>query len=417
MKDKIIEIGKNILIVLLLGSLLLLTIAAIPTHSVQSVPWLSKLLQPIAPVFGWNEAELTYVAEAVSASEAAKPIAISVMNSAGRSTAMWDFSQLDSALDRFSPFVTQAMNSGKNYRQVTNSQVQAALQGRSIYLHYGAPQHPSVLADWFGSRLNTDIGAIDGLILSSEDSKIVLYLLGSTFYATSTELSSAELLSVLTPYEPDGSAFAFETPYTLAPLSLLPGSRPAVPAVTLSTSTGSRSLEELATALGFNPYGESRYTDDLGTVSFSENDSSLEVTTDGKITYEAKSGRFSAENLHPESLARTAQLFLETVCGNTKGEGRLYLTSLTQSVDSTVCRFDYYVSGVPVVSAEAPVLVTFTGTSITQAQVQLYSFTATGKTIYPLPVAQAAALLDEGHALELSYCIHTDGTLSAGWNR
>ena len=59
---RLIELLKSILIVLLLCSLVLLTVAAVPTHTLREIPWLASLLQPIAPLLGLPQAELAYVA-------------------------------------------------------------------------------------------------------------------------------------------------------------------------------------------------------------------------------------------------------------------------------------------------------------------------------------------------------------------
>ena len=209
MKHRIIEICKNILIVLLVGSLLLLTIAAIPTQSIRSVTWLSRLLQPFAPLMGWNEAELTYVAEAYPVTDAARPIAISIMNDAGRYTAMWDFDRLDAELETFSSYLGQAMDNAKSFHEVSDSQIQAALRTHSVYFAYGAPQQTAVLASWYDSSLSSAIGSVDGCILAVEENTLSLYLLGETSYAASTSISADSLLSILADYEPDGSSFAF----------------------------------------------------------------------------------------------------------------------------------------------------------------------------------------------------------------
>lgn len=417
MKHRTWELIKDILIVLLIVTLLLLALAALPSSSIRSMPRISRLLHPIAPLLGWNEAELTYVAEASPVTDAAAPIAISIMNDTGRHTVMWNFSKLDSELDHFSSFVTQALTNSKNFRQVSDSQVQSALKGSSLYLRYDTPQHPSVLASWFDSKLEAAISPVDRCILAAENGFIVLYLLGETSYAATTNLSAEPLLAALAAYEPDGSMFAFEGGYALSPLSLIPGSRPAVPALSLSVPLTARSIDSLATDLGFNPYGESRYTDDSGVETFSEEGSSLVVRPDGAISYRSETAQFSADTATPEALTQTAVQFVEAVFGSITGEGRLYLSALTQEEDRTICKFDYYISGVPLVMPESAVVITFTEQAITEAHVAFYTFTATGKMIYPLPIAQAAALLEEGQPLEMTYRISADGVLSAGWSR
>ena len=55
---RLAELGKSILIVLLLCSLALLAVASVPTDSLREIPWLSTVLQPVAPLLGLPEAEL-----------------------------------------------------------------------------------------------------------------------------------------------------------------------------------------------------------------------------------------------------------------------------------------------------------------------------------------------------------------------
>ena len=65
MKHKLLEAGKTLLIAVLIGTLLLLTAIAVPKETIRSTPWLSNILQPLAPFLGLQEAELAYVEDAV----------------------------------------------------------------------------------------------------------------------------------------------------------------------------------------------------------------------------------------------------------------------------------------------------------------------------------------------------------------
>ncbi len=416
MKQRLIEIGKNIVIVLLSGTLLLLSLFAIPTASIEDRPWLAELLQPVAPLLGLSEAELTQVAQAEPVRDAARPIAISVMDRGGRHTAMWDRGVLDLTFERFAPHLGQALELAGQFAYVSPEQVQAALSDRSVYLRYAAPLPASLIASWLGASLEASIGEVDTCILSAAGDTVQLYLLGpAASYCTDTGIDPEELCALLQTFTPDGSAFAFETSYDLSPLSLLPGAAPAVPAITASDPCDSRYIDTLATAMGFNPYGESRYTDDRGNVRFSETGASLEIAAGGTITYRGESRRFTADSDHPEALAETARQLTELIFAGVPGEGRLYLTAFSQEEDTTVCRFNYVLAGIPLRLAEDAVRITFTGNTVTEAVVQVWSFTGSGKTVYPLPVPQAAAMLPDGDALEMGYCINTDLTLSAGW--
>lgn len=417
MKQRLVETGKNILIALLICSLLLLSFTALPSQSIRSLPWLSRLLQPVAPLLGLPEAELTYVAEAAPVLDAAQPIAISVNSRAGRSTAMWDFAALDRAFETFSPLLGQALDSAEHFNQASKEQIMLALSGESVYFRYGHALPAALPASWLDASLEAAVGQIHTCILSAADETLTLFLLGKADYAAVTAIPSEMLRTLLPLFEADGSQFAFETDLRLEALSLLPGSTPAVPSFTVSNPCDSRYINALATLLGFNPYGEGRYTDDLGTVRFSETNATLEITAAGLVAFRAEADRFTADTLQPQALAETARQWIDLVLTDVPGDGRLYLSGLTQSGNTTVCTFDYVISGIPVVMAGEAARVTFTGQSVSEAVIQVCSFTGTGKTIYPLPIAQAAAVLREGSALEMSYCINANDTLTAGWRQ
>ena len=417
MKTRFKEIGKNILIVLLICSLLLLTLIAMPTRSVSAIPWLSQLLQPMVPLLGLPEAELTYVAQAEPVPNGAQPIAISVHSDLGRHTALWDFSALDAAFSVFSPVLTQVMDHADSFRPASQYQIETALSGNSVYFRYASPIPMSLVASWLNSRLQAPLENVLSCIVSAQGGCLSLYLLSEEeAYLCDTTLTDSLLLPLLQSYEADGSAFAYESQYPLDPLSLLPA-KATVPAVSYAIPDDSRYAEELATSLGFNPYAETRYTDDRGTNCFNETGASLQITADGYVILLEENARFTADTTEPEALAEAARKLTNTITGNLAGDNRLYLTAMTQSDDTTICEFDYFVGGIRVQLSEPTATVHFSGTAVIQARVQLYSFSGTGKSEYPLPIAQAAAVLTSGSRLELAYHPDADGSLTAGWCR
>lgn len=416
MKTRMKEIGKNILIVLLIGSLLLLSVLAIPTRSISALPWLSQLLQPMAPLLGLSEAELTYVEQSEPVPDAAQPIAISINNDTGRHTAMWDFTALDEAFAVFAPVLAQALDASENFNLVSEYQVQSAISGSSVTFVYGGLLPAPLMASWLGGTLNAAIDTAGTCILAAQDGTLTLYLLDKNHrYAARTELSDQLLLPLLELYSADGSAFVFETDYPLSPMSLLPGNTPSAPACSFSNPCDSRFVDALATTLGFNPYAETRYTDDRGTDCFSETGASLEVSTSGHVLFRTENARYTAAGTDPEDLTETARQLTDTILEDVAGDGRLYLSSMSQDGDTTVCEFDYFISGIPVQLSEPAARVRFSKAAVTEVSIALYSFAGTGKTLYPLPIAQAAAVLEDGSPLELAYRLGPDGALNVGW--
>ena len=414
---RLVELLKSILIVLLLCSLVLLTVAAVPTHTLREIPWLASLLQPIAPLLGLPQAELAYVAPSPAIVDAARPVAISVRNSAGRSTAQWDFAALDARFDSLGSFLGQALDTAEIFTKVSGIQLQTALSGSGAYFCYGKALPPSLLASWLGGTLEAAVPEVESCLLALNGDRVQLYLIGETSYAADTPLSAQELSDLLESFRPDGSRFAFETEYALSPLSLIPGDAIAIPGGVVSTPLSSRYVEQLATDLGFNPYAENRYTDSEGAVHFSEANCTLTVEATGSIILtSAAEGRFAAAGPDLPALVETARQLADLATGDTLGDGRLYLSGVRRTDSETVCTFDYLFSGVPVLlDGGSAASVTFSGSSVTQITVQPRSFAADSATLYPLPVAQAAALLDDGRRLELQYRVTTAGVLDAGW--
>lgn len=414
---RLVELLKTILIVLLICSMVLLTVAVVPTYTLREVPWLSSLLQPIAPLLGLPQAELTYVAAAPAVLDAAKPVAISVRNSAGRSTARWDFNALDARFDSLGSFLGQALDTAEIFTKVSQTQLQTALSGNSAYFDYGKPLPATLLASWLGGTLEAAVPDTESCLLAVSGSAVQLYLIGETSYVADTPLAAGELTTLLESFRPDGSQFAFEAGYDLAPLSLLPGSAVAVPGGSVSDPVTSRYVEQLATDLGFNPYGESRYTDTDGAIHFSEANCALTIEPGGTIALtSAAEDRFAASGPDLAALVETARQLTALATGDSQGDGRLYLSGVTKTETETVCTFDYLFSGIPVVlDGGSAASVTFSGQTVTQMTVRPYRFSPDGGTIYPLPVAQAAALLPVGSELTLQYRLTTGGILDAGW--
>lgn len=414
---RFVELGKDILIILLLCSLLLLAVAAVPTKTIRDNPKLSQLLQPFGPLLGLPEAELAYVETALPILDAAQPVVISVQNSTGRSTAIWDFEALDTAFETYGGLLGQAMDTADLFTQATESQVRRALTGSSVYFRYSSSLPAGLLASWLGAGLEADVPDTQACLLALENGTAVLYLLGEPHFRAETQVQAEILEALLAQARPDGSQFAFEAGSRLDPMTLLPGGTVTVPAAATSNPCDSRYVDQLATELGFNPYGESRFTDDEGVTYFSEANCALEISASGLITLTADhADRFLAASGSDQALVETARQLVELAAGSVCGDGRIYLSGLTHEGERTVCTFDYLMNGVPVVLDRSAATVTFTGQSLVRLEVQVLDFSLTGEVLHPLPVAQAAAVLNPGSPLTLQYRI-SGNTLTAGWRK
>ena len=220
---------------------------------------------------------------------------------------------------------------------------------------------------------------------------------------------------------PDGSFFAFEDAQarfsSVEPLSLLPGQTPQIHAAEAANPCDARFSDALAATLGFNPYGDARYTDDAGNTTYTETGYALSISASGELLLRAdvQSTRFQAASGEQAELVECARSLLSAMTAGVNSDARLYLTDLEQNGSESVCTFDYFLSGIPVLPAGGyGAEVRFSGTSIVQVRLVLRAYTLTTQTLSVLPPAQAAAILPEGSALRLVYS-DTSAGITAGW--
>lgn len=416
MKRRVLELGKDVVLVLLVLSLILLALLSLPTESVRSSPVLSAILQPLAPLLGMEQAELAYMEVSEPVMDAAQPLAVSLRNSAGRYTAIWDFAALDVAFETLGGALGEALDTAGEPETVTEAQVRAALSRPSVYFDYGLELPAALVASWLDAAPGVTLPEMHACVLAVEQGAVALYLVGETVQRAETALSADTLENLLETFRPDGSAFAFEQDSTLSPASLVPGSNPAIPDAQVTSPCDSRYNETLATALGFNPYGDTTYTDAAGTTFYSEAGCALQISAAGQILLTSTAAdRFQAAGSDPEDLVEEARRLVALAAGDSAGEARLYLSALTETESETVCTFSYYLSGIPVVVGSEPAAqVTFTGRSVSRMEVTALQFETTGGTLPVMPVAQAAAVLPKGSSLRLEYKLQ-GGKVEAGW--
>ena len=95
-----LEIGKDLLIVILVLAVLSLTVLSLPDRMLASIPGISSVLGPFAGFFGLNPAELEYTENAAPGLDAAQPLAVSVRSPAGRFSASMIFPPLTAVTRR-----------------------------------------------------------------------------------------------------------------------------------------------------------------------------------------------------------------------------------------------------------------------------------------------------------------------------
>lgn len=423
-RRKWLERAKSLLIAVLALTVLALTVLALPAKTVTDTPWLAALVRPFASVMGLTQGELTAtpMADAASVTGAAQPVAVSVRNPAGRTSFQFDTAALDTAFEQFGAALGQALEGAQEPQRTTALRIQTALGKTSVAFRYPGEISPALAASWLQGgngagrecpRAVADSGkrGCGGEPVSGRRRAV----------RRQTQLDGDALEQLLQSCTPDGSFFAFEDAQarfsSVEPLSLLPGQTPQIHAAEAANPCDARFSDALAATLGFNPYGDARYTDDAGNTTYTETGYALSISASGELLLRAdvQSTRFQAASGEQAELVECARSLLSAMTAGVNSDARLYLTDLEQNGSESVCTFDYFLSGIPVLPASGyGAEVRFSGTSIVQVRLVLRAYTLTTQTLSVLPPAQAAAILPEGSALRLVYS-DTSAGITAGW--
>lgn len=422
MKHRLLEIGKDLLIVLLVLVNLVLAIMCLPRKTLTETKWLAGALRPFAGLFGLNEAELTYTlpSSGNTITGAAQPVLISLNTEAGRQSAQYSFDALDELYSQYGSLLAQALESGAALQSSTRAAFNRALRGQSAVFCYPGAVSPEVVGAWLNVRAPSGAAA-QWYLLAAEPDGIALYLLGEDCQVLHTGLSSDALTQQLQTVIPDGSSFAIEAdgaPYAaLDPLSLVSASSAAVHDAAGSNPCDVRFISTLATKIGINPYGDARFVDNDGTTSFTETGLSLRVSAQGNILLQIQQedARFQSASASASDRIEAARSLLSELTGGQYGEARAYLQSYTEQDGEAVCTFGYYLSGIAVQAQEGGIEICFSGRQITRASVLCRSYSQQTQTAALLPAAQAAACLPKGGTLRLLYAEDAAGQLHAGW--
>ena len=419
---RLLEIGKDILIAVLVLVNVTLAIMCLPTKTLTQTKWLASVLRPFAGLFGLNEAELTYTAPATGSAfiGAAQPIAVTLSIETGRQTAQYEFAALDTLYGQYGGLLAQALESAEAPQACAESEFYKALRGPGAAFCFPGEISPAVLGAWLNVRA-PEGAAAQWYLLALDGETVRLYLLGDGCYRAQTALSAETLAAELSAAVPDGSFFAFEADEAsysaLDPLSLISASSAAVCTGLGTNPCDARFISALATRIGINPYGDARFVGNDGTTPFTETVLRLRLRAQGRIELQTlqPDARFQSTTADALGRIEAARSLISSLTGDSYGEARVYLQSYREDGQSAVCTFGYYLSGIEVSPRGGGIEIRFDGTQITNASVLYRSYTVTSAPAPLLPAAQAAACLPKGGTLRLLYAENTGGELAAGW--
>ncbi len=425
MPERIRELIKNILILLLSLSVAVLALLAYSGNSRSGTEILDKFAQRLGSFFRQEHYRIEYRDERGSAQTATLPIQISVKNSYGRQSFLRDETALGTAYNALGGLLGEALESaGAEAEPLTQAQWEQALQQQGVSFRYAGALPAGLLADWLDVKTDmTDSANL--FVLSLEETRVSLCCQTEDgFIRISTALDPAQLSGALEDYRPDGSTLACETTDEAfsrldAATLLTMGGAVRIPAASASNPLDSALGARLATSFGFNPYGNT-YTASDGSTVYEETTRSLTISSGGLVQLrnsDTENALFLASSNSDAALAEYAQSLLQTLLSSCLGEAHLELTGLSRSGGTVTLSFGYFLNGIPVRmtgQANAAVL-SFSGRALTSLSLQLRSYSTSDSTLTLLPERQAAAIVEPGSLLTLYYRDSGAQSLSADW--
>lgn len=421
-KRRLIEWGKNLLIVLLTCSAFFLACQT-----------------PLVTHFnGFSAGNLPRVEEVsdTTGREALMPYALRVNNSLGAYGVSYDDGTVSRVFQRFDTVLSEAFSTVGEFREISTRQWRKLLESRGLYCVFQGSPALEVFSAWFGGEESLE-GQLQGLLLALEDDTVTLaWRDGNTFYGAETALTDpASFAELLEDFAPNGASLAYlsvadDTAYeALDDYVLLTASVPQ-PQIYSATSpdfvADTNALSELLSALGFLAGADSAYETADG-LTVTENGDRLQVTAGGGITYRAgDESRYPIQSVTRavSTAAQAAQGAWELLCRMTDlfdHTPAYVLTGTEKTETGWEVTFEARLDGIPVAMGGAVpcVRVETVGNKISEFSLTLRIYEPTGETtLVPTPRLAAATLRsvpNNDGQLVLTYSDSLSATLTAGW--
>lgn len=424
-KRRLVELCKNVLIVLLTCSALWLV-----TRS-QIMGSLSGLLQEENPVGGIHETQDGTQADA-------RPMRIIASlpgeTRTGRCGLQYDQAAVDGVFQQVAGMLVETMSSAGEPEKVTRSQWEQALTTPpSICFDFQGEIPLSVLSGWLAGEEMTIETAVRRLVLTTWEDGVALYYQdradGSYYRCLSEVANGQHLAEALVSLQDNGARYAFESEQydRLDPDTLLtePVPTPVVYQARNPLSGDQSALEQIMTALELPVNSSSFYSVGDERVARIGGDN-LRLSGSGVLEFHVEDGSalfpVSAQGEETslfEVVERCRQLAAATV-GAGAGQARLYLTGVREDDNGLEVAFDYCLNGIPVHLEEGPAAwFRVEDGYITRFVLRYRSYTDSGETSVVLPIPQAAAAMEalglEGEELLLIYSDVGGESVSASW--
>ena len=415
-KRRAVELGKDVLIVLLiLSALFLLTMTPLAQDS------------GLAVLFSTGQTNRG--ASGVSVQPGmVLPARLAVYRDGERYGLQYDDETMEERFAAFGPLLGEALSGAGEPGPITEAVWRNRLNRPGTYFDFAGEVPLSALARWLGGGACPLKDSARRVMLSAgEDDQVALCWQSAGdggFYTCSTTLSRAlHLDPALETVSPNGAWFAFEDaglsrlldPFTL----ITEGERTrAQYAVTMPLSNPA-GIEALLDALSFN--SQNHAPGSSGEVYLDGADR-LVVQDGGTVTYRAAQGeKYPVESRNGVAAADGARALAERALSPLCGDARLYLLSMERYGEGWRVRFGYRLGGCAVYLDDEGWAAEFIvqGGYITGFVLRVRSYAADGESVLLLPIDRAAVLLpdltQEKRELVLRYRDGGGQTISPHW--
>jgi len=420
-RRRLIELGKDALIVLLTCSAILLA---------GQTPMASQLRGMVA--------EPTSTAEPVlrSSREAVVPFAMTVRNELGLYGVSYDEALVDRTFQQLSSLLGEGLATAESVEIITRRQWQTMLERPGIYCAFQGSPPLSVLSAWLGTEEGGLSGGGESLLLAWDGQQVWLcWRDGNAYRRSRTQVAYEDHLeTALEEFSPNGAAFAYALAAGDETYAALDGDvlvqvttpQPAVYHASSPDFVGDGSaLEQLLSALGFQSGISSAY-ETLGDLAINENGDRLRVNSAGRVTfYAGEESRYPVASAGERATAQEAAVcawdLLNRVAAPWKGEGGFVLTGVRETAEGWRVTFHARLAGTPVSAGDEGWCAQFDvdGARITDFTLTLRTYTAEEATaVLPGERLAAAALRSlprAGGRLRLRYSDAGGEQVSAGW--
>ena len=422
-RQRLLEIGKDVLIVALTCSALFLAWQT-PLAS-QLRGWVGKPVQAAEP--GTRQP-----------TEAVEPYGITVRSGMGLYGAVYDAEQVDRAFEQLSPLLGEGFASAGTPEQITRRQWQTLLEAPGIYCVFQGAPPLSVLSAWLGGEGDTLSGRAQSLLLAWDGTQMWLcWRDGNGYFRAPTQVAyEGHMDSVVETFHPNGAAFAYTLAQTdraysaVDPDVLVPMTAPRPHGYTASAPDlvgDQKALEQLLAALGFQSGVGSAYEVSEG-LAITESGDRLRVSSAGTVVFHAgEESRYPVAYMEGrptmEEAAMAAWGLLNRASAQWKGDAVFVLTGVTETAGGWIITFHSRLEGVPVLTGAEGWCASFTVAEdrIRDFSLSLRGYISTGEVLLLPGQRLAAAAMasethrDSGKRLTLSYNDTGASTLNFGW--